>query len=204
MKLIIGGHWTNAPEGWTALTEQECDIRGVLPYQDGTVDVIFTEHVQEHVTLIDNIYFAKQVLRVLKPNGIFRMCMPCIDKMIRFKNDELGKHYSDVQTKHYYQNEDAALKELGLEGIREEPIMFMFDSLFKGHFHKMLWTSKLMKKVLEKVGFSKVNIVEPGNSLFEEKTELERIVRGVDVDILRDKFNMRFFDPESLVIEAKK
>lgn len=204
MKLIVGGHWDNPPQGWQSFTEQECDITKPLIWADNSVDVLFSEHVQEHIALIDSILYFKEALRVLKPNGILRICMPCIDKLIKFKNDELGKHYSDVQTRHYYPNEDAALKELGLEGIREEPIMFMLDSLFKGHNHKMLWTSSMMKKVLEKVGFSQVNIVEPGNSLFEEEIELERIIRGVEPNYVFQTFGITNYDPESKVIEAKK
>lgn len=204
MKYILGNHWESAPEGWISLTESECDITKPLQWQGNSVDAIFTEHVQEHITLIENIFFLKEALRVLKPNGILRICMPCIDKMIHFKNDAIGKHYSDVQTKHYYPNEDAALKELGLEGIREEPIMFMMDSLFKGHNHRMIWTSGMMKKVLQKVGFSQVNIVQPGISLFEEKTELERVIRGVDPEYCLKEFNVTHYDSESIVIEAKK
>jgi len=106
-----------------------------------------------------------------------------------------------VQTKHYYPAEDAALTELGLDGIREEPIVFMLDSLFKGHNHKLLWTSSLMKKVLLKVGFRQVNIHEPGETKFDKSNCLERTIRGINPDNFPAGTK---YDPETQVIEAKK
>ncbi len=204
MKLILGNHWSEAPEGWTVLKEEDQDMTKTFQWDDNSIDAIFSEHCAEHLPFEGAISFFKESLRVLKPNGIIRTVCPCIDKMIRFKNYAIGKHYADVQTAHYYPNEDAALKELGLEGIREEPIAFMMDSLFKGHLHKFLWTSSLMKKVLQKIGFRQVSVVEPGNSLFEEITELERTIRGVDPEYCLKEFGITKYDPESLVIEAKK
>jgi len=204
MKIIVGGHWNNAPNGWTALTEQEQDITKKLSWGDETIDVIFNEHVWEHLPLEGAIYFAKESLRVLVKGGVLRIACPTIDKLIRFKGDDLGKHYCDTQTKHYYINEDEALKALGFEGVREEPIMFMLDSLFKGHNHRMIWTSTMIKKVLEKVGFSEVHICNPGETNFNKEDCLERTIRGVDVDTLKEKFNLNVFDPETTVIEAKK
>jgi len=204
MKIVLGNHWCEAPEGWTVLKEEQQDMTKTFQWQDNSIDAIFSEHCVEHLPFEGAISYFKESLRVLKPNGILRTVCPCIDKMIKFKNDAIGQHYCDVQTKHYYQNEDKALQDLGLKGVNEEPIAFMFDSLFKGHNHRFIWSSSLMKKVLEKVGFSQVNIVEPGNSLFEEKTELERIIRGVDPEYCLKEFGVTKFDPESLVIEAKK
>jgi SAM-dependent methyltransferase len=204
MKLILGNHWDKAPEGWTILKEEDQDMTKIFKWEDSSIEAIFSEHCVEHLTLEGAINYFKESLRVLKHGGILRTVCPFIDKMIHFKNDAIGKHYSDVQTRNYYPNEDAALKELGLEGIREEPIMFMMDSLFKGHNHRMIWTSGMMKKVLQKVGFSQVNIVQPGVSLFEEETELERVIRGVNPEYCLKEFNVTHYDPESIVIEAKK
>jgi SAM-dependent methyltransferase len=204
MKVILGGHWDSAPDGWIGLSEQDQDIRERLIFTDDSVDCLFLEHINEHISLGHNVLFFKEALRVLKHDGILRICCPYIDKLIKFENNELGKHYSDVQTKHYYPNEDAVLKELGFEGIREEPVMFMLDSLFKGHNHRMLWTTEMMKKVLYKVGFSVVVISEPGFSAFDKSNCLERVIRGVEPNYAYEKFGITEYDPESMVVEAKK
>jgi len=204
-KYVMGGHWTSVPsDDWVAWNEGDQDITKRLELEDDSVDTIFTCHVQEHITLIENIAFFREVLRVLKKGGILRIAMPTVDKLIQFKEDEIGKHYCSVQTAHYFKNEDAALKELGLSGIDEAPMAFMFDSLFKGHNHRFVWDSKLAKKVLEKVGFSKVYIVEPGESKFDKSNCLERTIRGVNPEYVKKEFGIDKYDPETSVIEAKK
>jgi len=204
MKIVYGGHWHSVPEGWVSIPEPEQDLTQPLNQYDNSVDVIFSEHVGEHLPLEGFISFAKESLRCLKKGGIFRCAMPTIDKLIQFKNDDLGKHYSDTQTAHYYPNEDRILKELGLQGIREEPIVFMLDSLFKGHHHKLLWTSDLVYKVLYKIGFSKVNVMEPGETLWDKENCLERTIRGVNPEYAKANFLITKYDPETKVIEAKK
>lgn len=204
MRYILGNHWMEASNGFITLKEEDQDITNTLRWDDNSVECLFTCHVQEHISLIENIVFFKEALRCLKIGGVLRIACPVVDKLIQFKNDEIGRHYSDIQTRHYYTNEDIKLKELGLDGIREEPIAFMLDSLFKGHNHKFIWTSTLLKKVLEKIGFSEVYICDPGETNFNKEYCLERIIRGVDPEYVKNKFNVTQYDPETLVVEAKK
>lgn len=205
MKFILGNHWASAPnEEWNVLKQEDQDMTHKLKWEGDSVDVIFTEHCQEHITLIENIGFFKEVLRVLKVGGVLRVALPTIDKLIQFKNDELGQQYANVQLKHYYVAQDIALRELGLNGINEEPIAFMFDSLLKGHNHKFLWTSELLKKTLQKIGFSEVYICNPGETNFNKEDCLERTIRGVDPDKVLKDFNITEYDCETSIIEAKK
>lgn len=204
MKVLFGGHYEACPEGWQCLSEQEQDITKTLKYEDNSLIVIYLEHINEHITLIENISFLKEALRILKIGGVLRIDMPCIDKMIKFKNDGIGKHFADIQLSHYFAEENNALKKLGLQGISEEPIQFLFHSLIKFHNHKHVWTSKLMQKVLQKIGFSEVYICEPGQTNFNPEYCLERIVRGVNPEYIKNEFGIEYYDPESMVIEAKK
>ena len=60
MKLILGGHWAQAPKNWTILTEAEQDITKPLNFPDNSVDAIFTEHVIEHISMERGIFFIKE------------------------------------------------------------------------------------------------------------------------------------------------
>lgn len=203
MKVIVGGHYTSAPEGWMALSEQEQDITKPLIWKDNSLNTIYLEHVWEHLPFEGAINFSKESMRCLNKGGVIRIICPTIDKLIQFKSDDVGKLFSDFQLQHYFTEQDRLLKELGLEGIREEPISFLFDSLLKGHNHIHVWTSQLIKKVLEKIGFSEVYICEPGETHFNKEDCLERIVRGIHPQVALD-MGITHYDPESLVIEAKK
>lgn len=204
IKIIHAGHYQQVPEGWLDIPEAEQDLTKPLKLENDSVDVLYNEHAWEHLPFEGAVFFAKEAHRVLKKGGILRVCCPCIDKIIKFKADAIGVHYSQVQLKHYFEKENKLLIDLGLTGIDESPLEFMIHSLIKFHNHQHVWASTLIKKVLEKVGFSRVNIVEPGTSLFEEETELERVIRGVNPEYCLKEFNVTHYDPESIVIEAKK
>ena len=204
-KIIYGGHWQEAPKGWVSIPEVEQDITKRLNQEDESVDIIFTEHTLEHLSLKGCVFFLHEAFRVLKTDGILRTVMPVINKMTDMDDGSyINKHYSDVQLKHYYPEEDAVLIDLGLTGISESPSMFMFDSLLKKHNHKMVWTTQLFAKVLARIGFKKIDVVEPGRSNFDKEDCLERIVRGIDPKFLEENVLPLQYDPESLVIEAKK
>lgn len=64
-------------ENW----DYEVDIRKNLPYGDNTVDFVIAEHVAEHLSGPDVLHFFEQVYRILKPGGVFRVCMPVIENL---------------------------------------------------------------------------------------------------------------------------
>lgn len=202
MKIIMGGHWAEAPEGWTALTERDQDITKPLNYADGTVDVIFTEHVIEHVDLAGGVAFMREAFRVLKPGGVFRVVAPMIDTLIKFQTNEFGRRYANETLLGYYLEEHSVLENLGLGGLEYDAHPFIMDSLFKKHGHQFIWTEKLMCAVLAKVGFRDVRIAEPGVSFFNGSSAIERTMRG-SYSIEPD-FGPTVYDPESGVVEAKK
>jgi predicted SAM-dependent methyltransferase len=47
-----------------------------LPFDDGSVDAIFHEHLLEHLTYAQGIELHRRCLRVLKPGGILRIGVP--------------------------------------------------------------------------------------------------------------------------------
>lgn len=53
-----------------------------LPYDNGTVDFIFSEHFLEHLTRSDALNLLKECNRVLKPRGIIRTTVPSIEALV--------------------------------------------------------------------------------------------------------------------------
>lgn len=81
------------------------DLRQPFPIKDNTVDFIFSEHVFEHLEVSEGIQFAKECLRVLKPEGVARFAMPDISAAVALYNDPdwrqkttLPQHGIDVKT----------------------------------------------------------------------------------------------------------
>jgi len=201
MKIVFCGHWHEVPEGWVSIPENEQDITKPLPYSENSVNQIFTEHGWEHLPFEGAVCFAREAHRVLEKGGIIRTVCPTINQLCAFKVDsDLSKEYIRCQTSHYYPNEFSLLEGMGIDPIAHGK-QFMLDSLFKGHHHKMIWSAELIAEVLEKIGFSEVNITVPGDSKWDKSTCLERIVRGIEPDRFPE---ITHYDPESQVIEAKK
>lgn len=210
MKVILGGHWTDAPKGWVALTEDEQDITKRFQWDDSSLEAVATEHVFEHCDFFGGINYMKESYRCLKPGGILRTVAPFVDKLVQFDSltfrgvggQSLNRSYIINSLKPYYPGHAEELESMGIDFL-SEGLPFFLDSLMKKHNHKFLWSTTLMLKVLSSIGFSDVRICLPGESEFDESTCLERRYRGVDHEIAQ-AFGYSMFDPESLVVEAKK
>ena len=53
-----------------------------LPFETNSVDAVYTSHVLEHFNLEQAQYFVKEIFRVLKPDGILRIAVPDLEKIV--------------------------------------------------------------------------------------------------------------------------
>ena len=69
-------HWVNV-DGYPAPGAHFLiDISRGLPFADGSFDGVFCEHVLEHFAKDDGAHIAREVDRVQKPAGVFRVVVP--------------------------------------------------------------------------------------------------------------------------------
>ncbi|HEX6523625.1 MAG TPA: methyltransferase domain-containing protein [Streptosporangiaceae bacterium] len=54
----------------------QLDITEPLPFEDGSVDWVYAEHLIEHVPLLDAINWLAEVRRILAPGGLLRITTP--------------------------------------------------------------------------------------------------------------------------------
>ncbi|MBU4464010.1 MAG: methyltransferase domain-containing protein [Proteobacteria bacterium] len=203
-KVIFGGHWADHA-GWLTLNEADQDITRKLAFPDESVDIIFTEHVIEHVSFIDGISFMRESKRILKHGGVFRVVIPALEKLLNVSlEDDMGKIYIQNLVR-FYKKEDDIFGELGFNGLSEFYRTFFFNSIFCGYGHRFIWSAGLMVKVLKSLGYGEVRIYEVGQGSNEEYC-IERRRRGLYLgnDWKEDRSEKYIYDVESLVIEAKK
>lgn len=67
----------------------EVDITKPLPYRDGEVDFVLAEHVSEHISGPQVLRFFKEVHRILRHGGTFRVCIPVLDRLKRDKAEDI-------------------------------------------------------------------------------------------------------------------
>lgn len=63
------------------------DVTEGLPFEDASVDGVFSEHFFEHITQGQGLEFLRECRRVLKPGGVLRIAMPDLDELVRRYGD---------------------------------------------------------------------------------------------------------------------
>jgi len=147
-KVIFGGHWSNH-QGWLILTKDYQDITKPLLFPNESVDVIFTEHVLEHISFIDCISFMRESKRILKSGGVFRVVSPMLEKLLSISlslEDNKDMLYIQNQLLNFYQKENEILKKLNLNELYKYWKTFFFNNLFKEYGHQFIWSADLMFK----------------------------------------------------------
>ncbi|AYZ67543.1 ATP-binding cassette domain-containing protein [Burkholderia multivorans] len=72
------------------------DLAKGLPFPDGSVDYIFTEHFIEHLPKASGLAFLGEARRVLKPGGILRLSTPSLEYLVsRYAEGKLDE-WADV------------------------------------------------------------------------------------------------------------
>ena len=163
LKIVFGGHWSDNP-GWLLLTEHHQDITKRLDFGDSVADVIFSEHVIEHVPFVGGVHFLREAFRILKPGGVCRSFARCsIGCGVQILLTRMGRSTLRNPLLPAFGIEDALLREtLNLRGINEDPEAFLFANIYMGHGHRFIWTSGLMMKVMKAIGFSGAQRFAPG------------------------------------------
>jgi predicted SAM-dependent methyltransferase len=152
----------NKLDGWQN-HDIEVDITKPLPYDDNSVDFIFSEHVIEHVIPADAYRFFKECLRVLKPFGVMRVAFPDLFRILINRTtafDEFHKNQFGFK-----------------DGI---------ESIICGHEHKAIWTEDTMAAVLGTIGYSKIKVASVNHSTHLELFGLERhgSVIGIENNVI--------------------
>ena len=77
------------------------DVKTGLPFADGSFDVVYCSHVLEHLVPEDAIGLVKQMLRVLRPQGIVRVVVPDLEVIAREYLRLLGEVAKGDSDRHY-------------------------------------------------------------------------------------------------------
>ncbi|MHB0995805.1 MAG: class I SAM-dependent methyltransferase [Elusimicrobiales bacterium] len=203
-KVVFGGHWAVLPD-WLVLSEGEQDITKRLEFPDGSVEVIFTEHVLEHVRFQEGVSFMREAKRILKPGGTLRIVCPVTEKVLGFSpGSDMDREYLKCLER-FYPEEKELFGRLGFDGLREFSKVFLLNSIYTGYGHRFIWSSALIAKVLLALGYRDVKVHEIGKGR-EASYCLERRRRGIYLgrNAAEDQSADYVYDAESLAVEATR
>lgn len=116
------------------------DARTRFPYEDESVDFIFSEHFIEHLNSVEGEFFFKECHRMLKSGGVVRTATFNIDElMVACSSDFLWKEYS--------------AKLLGGRFGHLARVEFLNFAIYEGNAHKWMYNQDEMVRLLKIAGF---------------------------------------------------
>ncbi len=121
------------------------DATKPLPFADGSVDMVFSEMMLEHITPQQSWNFLCECYRILKPNGLIRIVIPDFVRCWKLKDPDWLRVNQGVT------NNDGSLRD-------------QMKSILFCHGHQGLWTSELLQAVMQSIGFNQVGTCEAGES----------------------------------------
>ncbi|AXR05724.1 class I SAM-dependent methyltransferase [Salinimonas sediminis] len=147
IKLELGSGKKHGANGWTCVdmygADINYDLRRGLPLNDASVDVIYTSHFLEHIDYKNLLLFIDECRRVLKPGGLFSVCVPDIRPYIDAYINQ--QHFRPIDT--LYQpavvSTNSFLDQVNYVAYMDGQHRFMFDEqtlvnlLIKCHFNQV-------------------------------------------------------------------
>jgi predicted SAM-dependent methyltransferase len=87
LNIACGGRyseqWVNIDFHADSSHVRKVNILSGLPYDDASFEVVYCSHFLEHLSLDQVKFLMGEVLRILKPNGIFRVVVPDLENVCR-------------------------------------------------------------------------------------------------------------------------
>jgi len=161
-----------------AYWEIPLDITNKLPFKDNTFEVLYSNHLVEHIYKKDFIWFLKESFRIQKSWWIHIICCPSMEKVA------LAMYAGDKETRHYIL--DQHLKEFAIEE-KVFPSSYMNDLIHVMFRHRYIYDFELIKYLWKQTWYSKIERVP--NLEVPDKTIQEYITSSTKKHVTsKDKF----------------
>jgi len=178
------------------------NLKNGIPFADDFADAAYHSHVMEHIPREAVVGFHKEILRVLKPGGIQRICLPDLEQLVRAYMRSLA---ADDLSEATSRRHDASVGAMFEQCVRDTPAgktgfrlrcetMLLGDARARGETHRWMWDRVNIRQVLIEAGFTDIRVCNWNQSAIEgwQRTGLESDGNGGE------------YKPLSLYVEARK
>lgn len=146
-----------------------------IPYINNSVDVIYTSHMVEHLDQHEVVAFLSEVRRVLKRDGIIRIAVPDMRKIVQdyLEHQDANKLVSDTY----------------LAVPKPRSVVSRFSNvLFGARHHHWMYDEDSLIRLLHDNGFHSAVSLKPGDTAIADSGSL----------------NLREREDASIYVEARK
>jgi predicted SAM-dependent methyltransferase len=144
-------------DGWINIdldsdtADMKLDVTEVLPFEDSSCELIYSEHMLEHLTVEQGVAFLKECLRVLKKDGVLRIAMPSLDRLIQRSCDGTWRDAEWLSWPQYRHVTTRAQ---------------MLNMAFREWGHQWLYDREEFHRRLSEAGFEKISDCDWGISQY--------------------------------------
>ena len=118
------------------------DVRRPFPLPDDSFDVVFSEHMLEHLTYAEGQECLRESLRVLKPSGRIRVATPSLERLARlYDGGALAQRYVRWATDTLEPEVEASLP-----GV-------VLNNFFRAWGHRFIYDPETLRHALTEAGF---------------------------------------------------
>lgn len=126
------------------------DVRKKLPFDDESVDFIYSSHLIEHLRKNEAEKVLRECFRVLKRGGLIRLVIPDLELMARNYIKEVENIRNNKEKKEYFPSE-IFLDMLGMGERTKTPLILKIFS--SGSIHRWMYDQFSLTALLESCGF---------------------------------------------------
>jgi predicted SAM-dependent methyltransferase len=151
------------------------DVRKPFPLPDASFDLVYSEHMLEHLTYAEGQRCLRECLRVLRPGGVIRVATPSLERLARlYDGGDVQESYVRWAVETLEPETDAPLPGVAI------------NNFVRSWGHRFIYDPQTLRHALAEAGFVDV----------EERTvgELEQHLAD------RPEFN----EYETFVLEARR
>lgn len=145
------------------------NARKPFPLPDASFDVVFSEHMIEHMPYTEGLRCLAECHRVLRPGGRIRIATPTLDRLVLLYEPEL----SDLQRRYIHWSIKSFIEDADVELPG-----FVVNNFFQNWGHEFIYDQRTLRHALETVGFEAVEAQEVGKSEDPRLAGLERHMRS--------------------------
>ena len=177
------------------------------PFEDGSFDIVYSEHMFEHILPMDGATFLREMYRVLRPGGIMRVTTPDLEKYL------VG--YVQRKENNFLQEHAARFPPMGKLGPPYTAATIV-NNIFRNYEHRWVYDFEEFVACAAKAGIPKEAVTHSsrlGPDLppsFREAVKAAEVVatarrqKGKREDPTRCWLEQEVREPETLYVTIKK
>tara|TARA_B100000787_G_scaffold54847_1_gene39859 strand:+ start:33642 stop:34307 length:666 start_codon:yes stop_codon:yes gene_type:complete len=138
-----------------------------LPFEDNSVEILYSSHMLEHLSRDDVLKFFNEVRRILMRDGVLRIAVPDLKININgyLEFEDANKFMSNLY-----------VKAPPFRNFREK-----IELLITGYrHHQWMYDGKSLSSLMKSVGFKNVVILKPGETMIKNPGKLNLFERSSD------------------------